>query len=329
MSAIDLINRPTTLGKSSMIVLVVAVLLTVLSFVGYSLQQKTVMVLVDGQAKEVKTFTNTVDEVLKEAQINLAREDVVKPGVRTSLEEGMKISIERAMVVKVLADGKIKEIKTPKTTVRKILEKAEVKLGQKDKVSPALTATTAPGTEIKVIRVAEKLQKVDSQVPFLVERQKDNKISRGIKKLIQQGQPGVRQKVIRITYENGNPVKKEVVSEQIVKKPVPQIVAVGTLTVVSRGGSSFSSSQSMVVTSTAYTHTGNRTATGRKTTRGIVAVDPNVIPLGTRMYVEGYGDAVAADIGSAIKGNKIDVFMETEAEAIQWGRRRVNIHIKD
>ncbi|MDA8235773.1 MAG: ubiquitin-like domain-containing protein [Clostridia bacterium] len=329
MSAIDFVKRPTTLGKSSLIVLVVVVLLTVLSFVGYSLLQKSVTVLVDGQVKEIKTFTNTVGEVLKEAQINLAREDVVKPGVKTSLEEGMKISIEKAVIVKVVVDGQVKEVRAPKTTIGEILQRQGVKLGQLDKVSPALTEKTSPGTEIKVIRVVEKLQKFDSQVPFPVERQKDNKITRGIKKLLQQGQPGVRQKVIKITYENGKPVKKEVVSDQVVKKALPQIVAVGTLKVVSRGGSSFSSSRSMVVTSTAYTHTGNRTATGRKTTRGIVAVDPDVIPLGTRMYVEGYGDAVAADIGSAIKGNKIDVFMETETEAIQWGRRRVTVYIKE
>jgi len=59
----------------------------------------------------------------------------------------------------------------------------------------------------------------------------------------------------------------------------------------------------------------------------VIAVDPKVIPLGTKVYVEGYGYAVAGDIGSAIKGNKIDVFFSSKSEAYKWGRKNVNIKI--
>ncbi|MGC4377905.1 peptidoglycan-binding protein [Fictibacillus sp. Mic-4] len=59
----------------------------------------------------------------------------------------------------------------------------------------------------------------------------------------------------------------------------------------------------------------------------VIAVDPNVIPLGTKVYVEGYGTAVAADTGGAIKGNRIDVFMPSEDQANNWGRKQVNITI--
>lgn len=59
----------------------------------------------------------------------------------------------------------------------------------------------------------------------------------------------------------------------------------------------------------------------------VIAVDPTVIPLGTKVYVEGYGYAIAGDIGSAIKGNKIDLFFPTKAEAYKWGRKNVKIKI--
>ncbi|AST95167.1 3D domain-containing protein [Shouchella clausii] len=59
----------------------------------------------------------------------------------------------------------------------------------------------------------------------------------------------------------------------------------------------------------------------------VIAVDPNVIPLGSKVYVEGYGEAIAADIGGAIKGNKIDVFIPNESEALQFGRQEVTVHV--
>ncbi len=59
----------------------------------------------------------------------------------------------------------------------------------------------------------------------------------------------------------------------------------------------------------------------------VIAVDPSVIPLGSKVYVEGYGEAIAGDIGGAIKGNKIDLFMPNHGDAIQFGRQNVTIHV--
>jgi len=84
----------------------------------------------------------------------------------------------------------------------------------------------------------------------------------------------------------------------------------------------------MTFTATAYTWTGYRTATGTWPSRGTIAVDPRVIPLGTELYIEGYGPAVAADTGGAIQGQKLDLYMDTEHECLQWGRRKVQIQIR-
>ena len=84
----------------------------------------------------------------------------------------------------------------------------------------------------------------------------------------------------------------------------------------------------VVFESTAYTWTGCRTATGIWPSRGTVAVDPRVIPLGTELHIEGYGPAVAADTGGDIQGARIDLYMDTKHECLQWGRRKVQIQIR-
>lgn len=83
----------------------------------------------------------------------------------------------------------------------------------------------------------------------------------------------------------------------------------------------------MIFEATAYCYTGNQTATGTWPSRGTIAVDPAIIPLGTRLYVEGYGEGIAEDTGGAIQGHKIDLYMESEDECWAWGRRTVKVRI--
>ena len=98
-----------------------------------------------------------------------------------------------------------------------------------------------------------------------------------------------------------------------------------------------SAEKEMTVTATAYTAfcsgCSGVTATGldlrSNPNQKVIAVDPKVIPLGSRVWVEGYGEAIAGDVGSAIKGNIIDVFIPDENEAFNWGRKQVNIKILD
>lgn len=83
----------------------------------------------------------------------------------------------------------------------------------------------------------------------------------------------------------------------------------------------------MVIQATAYTHTGHKTFTETWPHRGTVAVDPKVIPLGSRIWVEGYGWGLAEDTGGLIKGRIIDLFMETKGEAVKWGRQNIVIRV--
>lgn len=74
-------------------------------------------------------------------------------------------------------------------------------------------------------------------------------------------------------------------------------------------------------------HLPGRTALGIPVRKGVVAVDPGLIPLGTKLHVPGYGRGIAADVGSAIKGRIIDLWMPSDAAARQWGRRTVVITV--
>ncbi len=87
-----------------------------------------------------------------------------------------------------------------------------------------------------------------------------------------------------------------------------------------------SGTRTLVVDAVAY-HLPGKTASGLPVGVGVIAVDPRVIPLGTRVFVPGYGPAVAADVGTAIIGNIIDLWMTTTAQARAWGRRTVTITI--
>ena len=102
-----------------------------------------------------------------------------------------------------------------------------------------------------------------------------------------------------------------------------------------RSFSCSSDGREFYVSSTAYTASCNgcsgNTATGINLKSNpnvkVIAVDPSVIPLGTKVYVEGYGYAVAADTGGAIKGNKIDVFFSSKSDAYRWGRKTIKVKI--
>jgi 3D (Asp-Asp-Asp) domain-containing protein len=99
---------------------------------------------------------------------------------------------------------------------------------------------------------------------------------------------------------------------------------------VSRAGDKINNhNKTIEVIATAYTQSKKEgtfdgiTYTGHKVRRGVVAVDPKVIPLGSKLWIEGYGYGEALDTGGAIKGYRIDLFMESKKEALQWGRKKV------
>lgn len=193
-------------------------------------------------------------------------------------------------------------------------------------LSRDLNKEISDGASIKIVhnRIEKKAETRTVLVP--AKREWDIFLAPGKQRIIDPGRNGLMKDSIVTYYRNGKLVERKKVSSEVVVTPKPMRLACGSYDVISRqkpvrGG------QALNFEATAYTYTGYRTATGANTRRGIIAVDPRVIPLGTRLYVEGYGHGVAADTGGAIKGRRIDVFLESETAALKWGRRNVNVYI--
>ncbi|MDD2212349.1 MAG: 3D domain-containing protein [Bacilli bacterium] len=227
--------------------------------------------------------------------------------------------------VQLIVDGQELEVNTEKKLVGEILEETEIILNPEDKVIPALDEIAED--KIQVVRICRKVVEEKKTLSFNTEERSSEELYKGEIRILQKGEKGIEKNRYEVILEDGQEIARNFVEKVIIKKPVKQIVSLGTRQVVSRGGNTLEFAEAHTMTATAYTHTGNRTATGIWPSVGIVAVDPRVIPLGTRLYIDKYGFATAADVGSSIKGKRIDVFLETKEEALHWGRRQVQVFV--
>lgn len=290
--------------------------------------QKPVVIEVDQQNIHRRVlFTGTVGEVLEDNQITLLGNDKVEPSPGTPIQKNMVIKVSRAFSVKVTADGETREINTTPVTIKEAVTMAGFNLGEKDIVKTLPETLVVPQQEIEVIRVTEQLTTVDEEMPFQVERTTDATLEKGLSRTLKPGKNGLARNTMLVTYYNGQEAKRDLVKMETLVQPQNKIVAMGNITSVSRGGQRFDFTEARYMQSTAYTYTGSHTATGLNPTVGMVAVDPSVIPMGTRLYIEGYGYAFAADTGGAVQGNKIDVFMEEYSQCVNWGRRTVKVYL--
>jgi 3D (Asp-Asp-Asp) domain-containing protein len=243
--------------------------------------------------------------------------------------------VKRAFPVQVMADGKSLEVRTTGATVQEVLQLAGVVPGKDDKVVPAPATPIAAEGQIQVIRVTHEYTTVDEAIRFKTIRRSDPGMDVGTTRVARQGKDGTLRRQVRLTYEDGKLVSRTTVSTEVIVAAVDSIINVGSRpvphTVRTSSGKLLQYTSMKTLLATAYIPTDGAghgvASTGVKAKRGIVAVDPKVIPLGTRLYIPGYGEALAADTGGAIKGLRIDLCMESRREAIQFGRRTVKVYI--
>jgi 3D (Asp-Asp-Asp) domain-containing protein len=289
-----------------------------------------VEVIYSGHRQTLITKSPTVRAVLLERRIFLGPFDEVTPPVDTQITHGMLIEVRRAIPVILIADGQESRIYTVGRTPREIFARAGIEVGPKDRVFPGIDDEVAPRQRVRVIRIREQIVTERRTVPPPLIQRLHRDAFPARYRVVSPGRAGRVEVVYRVRFADGQAVKRTRLDRRVLQPSQPRIVHLGHAYVPSRAA--LRRLPSMLVEATAYAPfygpgVGGITFTGMRAQRGVIAVDPRVIPLGTIVYVEGYGTAIAADTGGAIRGRRIDVCLDTPREAYQWGRRWVRIWI--
>lgn len=324
----DLRKLRELLGRRKAVV-VLALVITSLVVTGFVWAHKTVQIDADGKTISVRTVSSSPEEILTQAQIYLGNKDEYRLST-TKLVNGTTITVYRAIPVTVTYQEKTQVIMTGKPNVGELVASMGF-TEQNSKVSPDRKANLTPMMTINVIGVTEKLEVKKVPAPPPVIRQPDPNLEKDVEEIVEEGREGVIEATVKTRYEDGKEVGSEVVSEKVITPATPQVLRVGTRDTLQTSRGTFRFKQVYTMEATAYNPTDGAphglTATGIPARRGIVAVDPDVIPLGTRVYIPGYGLALAADTGGDIVGNRIDLCMEGYTEAWDFGRRMVKVYI--
>jgi uncharacterized protein YabE (DUF348 family) len=352
------VNNLLTLAKSikkhislkEIVIVALAVIVSVSAGVGaFHLLKKDVVIDDNGSRLVVQTMKYTVGEVLEQNGITVASYDYISMPLDAKLKSTSEniINIKRAVPVNILADGKEVMIMTYHDTVREALNNSQVYLGINDRLEGAeMDDPVTSGMDIRVIRVKEEIQSENQFIPFTVEYRENRHMNKGEERIVREGKEGIRELFYRVVFEDGKEIARELISNTLLSNPVNRLVEVGTvLTHTTARGEVVRYKKVLDMKVTAYTasfkDTGKNpdhpefgiTYTGIRAKRGIIAVDPKVIPLGTKVYVEiagntpDYGYALAADTGGAIKGNIIDVYLDSQEEVDRWGVKRCKVYI--
>lgn len=300
-------------------------------------QAKEVVISVDGNQSKVWTTENVVKNILEEANIEVKEHDLVSQRLDTEVGADNKIDIQKAFQLTLVDGLEERQVWSTSTTVANFLKQQEIQLNESDRVDKGLEEVITPNDKIAVVRVEKVTDVVEESVDFAVEKKNDSSLLKGKEKVVTEGKKGKVERTYNIVKENGKVVSKKVASEKVLEEPKTKVVSVGTKVVtasVSRS-SEPASGKEFYVEATAYTPycagCSGISAAGLNLRANpemkVIAVDPRVIPLGTKVWVEGYGHAVAGDTGGAIKGNKIDILVPTKSEAYSWGRKKVRIKV--
>lgn len=275
------------------------------------------------------TFDTTWNAALAQSGVHLKQHDatsiVLTASIRTPL------AIGRAVPVAVSTAHHQYRVWTTHYRVRQILNQLHIKLGPLDVVQPGLNRLVSGRTRIEVLRRWYVTRTVTQTLAYQTTYRPDPSMYVGRRALVQQGKDGTRVEVVKILMQDGQPIRRVVTENRVTTPVVPQVIAYGTVDTISRGGQVIYFSKVINMVATAYwpdpAWSSGYTATGIKAQYGVVAVDPAVIPLGTRLYIPGYGFAIAADTGGAIIGDRIDLCYDTASQAYAWGVQSVQVFV--
>jgi 3D (Asp-Asp-Asp) domain-containing protein len=301
----------------------------------------------DGFRASYRSKQITVGDALAEQGVRFGASDIVVPPLNSELVAGTHVYVRHALDVRLIVAGTQEALKTHGRTVGDVLAQAGLGLQPLDRVTPRANGLVKPGMTIKVTTVREFTEATEDPIQYLSFIRYDGELPKGQEIITTGGMPGSIRREYQVRLVNGHAVRRDLVSETITPA-TDEIVTVGTYvrpaapvavaaavappapvpaTAPSEG---MTCSRSLRVYATWYTAASSGgsgvTSTGTGVYKGIVAVDPAVIPLGTRMYIPGYGYGTAADTGGGIRGNFIDLGYGAD-DPKDWRTRWVDICI--
>jgi uncharacterized protein YabE (DUF348 family) len=285
-----------------------------------------VSIVDDGVTQRIETTGATVGEALFDAGVILYLADVVTPDLNAPVTAGLTVTIERGRPLSIIADGVTIETRVRGQTVADALAEAGLALVGQDYTLPAESARLRPGMYVRVIRVKEDTITEETTQAFERVLQADPGLEIDQRQTVQTGQNGIIRTTIRVRYENGVEVSREVVAQQVVQEPRNEVIAYGTNVVLRtidtpEGPRQYWRRIRMYATSYHPAALGgdSRTSIGETLRKGIIASDPNIIPYRSEVYVPGYGVGMMADTGPAHRPLFIDLGY-SDSDFVSWSR---------
>ncbi|MCE5196008.1 MAG: G5 domain-containing protein [Negativicutes bacterium] len=305
----------------------------------YQYQSKEVTLVVAGKESKISTMKFTVAELLQEQNIVLRESDRVVPAGNERLSDEMLITVYYSVPYTLTVEGVTSRGQSSAATVQDLLLEAAVQCGGMDLVQPEAATPLKENMEIRVIRVRQETVSERVRLPFDTISVASNDLFVGQQRITTAGRDGIALCTYLVTTEDGTEVARQLLRTEEQQTMSNQIVEYGTQTQTQlANGDLISFSQVAYMTTTGYCSCSlccgkdpgdygyGITASGRAQGYGVVGVDTSRIPFGTRLYVEGYGYAVAGDTGGAIAPNHLDLGFDSHADAVAWAKRNVAVY---
>ncbi len=295
----------------------------------------TVVVEEDEQRVAFPSTAATLGEALAAAGYALYEADRLSLPLDTPLAGNaqLEVKLERAVPVTVLADGRTHLVRTHQQTVGALLAELGLALGDSDYTLPDPSSPLPAGGMVRLVRVREEVLVEEIPIPFETVYVPDPDLELDQQRLIQEGEEGLLERRVRVRYEDGVAVSHAAEGEWVARQPRARVIGYGTRFVIRTLRTRFGDFQywrKLRVLATSYSPSTagykppddpylGLAATGVPVQRGVIAVDPRVIPLYTYLYVPGYGPGRALDIGGAVKGYRIDLGY-TDEDLVLWNK---------
>lgn len=292
----------------------------------------------DKHVGSLKTNAPNIGAALYSAGVTIGPEDLVAPGLKTPVSQGLHVYIARAKGVTLVVEDVAKKVYSRTENVDSLLREARVAPEPLDMVDPPPARELRNNMVVTVVRVREELVVEEERLEPATEYRSNPELEKGKQKLVQQGSQGHLKRWVRKRLENGREAGSAVEREELVQArnivieygtkvtpvhietPSGPLLAWRRVTLYATWYTAASSGKPRV--HPAY----GVTRSGLPAGRGVVAVDPSVIPLGTQLYIPGYGPAVAGDTGGGVRGLMVDLGYD-EDEPHTWRSGWTEVYI--